>query len=218
MSLKRLKELGEKNGFEVPDKIEEFDGLESSWDPISEEYFEVNVTYGDDFSEILLNLSIVTEKYEEDKFVALKLDNMGATFNSFPSEIKRLKHLKALNISWWLGKIPSIPLEIFSLSNLEYLVLTHNKFQDLPSEIGQLKNLKELTLKNNEITFLPKEIGKLESLKILNLKKNKLTTVPDELAELENLEQLWLNGNKILEEEEKRIEEVLGNVIITFFP
>ena len=113
-----------------------------------------------------------------------------------------------MNISWWLGKIPSIPLEIFSLSNLEYLVLTHS----------QLKNLKELTLKNNEITFLPKEIGKLESLKILNLKKNKLTTVPDELAELENLEQLWLNGNKILEEEEKRIEEVLGNVIITFFP
>ena len=221
MSLEKLRILGEKNNFEVPDKIQDIAGLQSSQDEelFIPKYFDISIAYGDDFSEILLNLAIETKKNVEDKFVALRITNMGGIVKNFPSEIEKLKNLRALDISWWGGKIPSIPKEIFSLTNLELLTMTHNKFNDLPGEIDQLKNLKELNIKNNEIKSIPKEIGKLKNLETLNLKKNKLETVPDELLKLEKLERLWLNGNNISKEEENKIkQDVSNNVNVTFFP
>jgi len=239
-SFEELKILGEKHGFEVPNNIDEFKGLESS-QGFSPEYFQVLLVYGEDFSQILTNLASITNEYEEDKFVALQIKNMGATVDCIPSEIKMFKYLTALDISWWLGKIKSIPLEIFTLDNLEHLELTNNEFQNLPCEISQLKNLKELNLSKNEITSLPKEIGQLKNLKTLYLKNNKITslpkeignlerlenlllsgndleTIPDEVSELKNLKQLKLDGNNISKEEEQRIRELLSNVYITNYP
>jgi len=239
-SFEELKILGEKHGFEVPNNIDEFKGLESS-QGFSPQYFEVCLVYGEDFSQILKNLASITNEYEEDKFVALKIRNMGATIDCIPSEIKMFKYLTALNISYWLEKIQSISLEIFTLDNLEHLELTKNEIQNLPCEIGHLKKIKELNFSKNKITSLPKEISQLKNLKTLNLKNNKITslpkeignlerlenlllsgndleTIPDEVSELKNLKQLKLDGNNISKEEEQRIRELLSNVYITNYP
>ena len=64
MSLEKLRILGEKNNFEVPDKIQDIAGLQSSQDEelFNPKYFDISIAYGDDFSEILLNLAIETKK------------------------------------------------------------------------------------------------------------------------------------------------------------
>ena len=43
-----------------------------------------------------VNLASITNEYEEDKFVALQIKNMGATVDCIPSEIKMFKYLMSL--------------------------------------------------------------------------------------------------------------------------
>jgi hypothetical protein len=91
--------------------------------------------------------------------------------------------------------LSKFPMEIFKLSNLEYLYLQENKINNLPNEIGLLKKLKELNLENNEITSIPSEIGMLTNLEYLNISDNELTTIPDEIGMLHILKDLYLNNN-----------------------
>jgi len=93
--------------------------------------------------------------------------------------------------------IKILPLEIGSLTNLQYLYLNNNQIKTLPPEIGSLSNLQELYLHNKQIETLPPEIGSLSNLQTLTLSNNKIVTLPPEIGSLSNLQVLYLNNNQI---------------------
>ena len=94
-----------------------------------------------------------------------------------------------------MKNLTTLPPEIGSLTNLEWLELSGNHLTTLPPEIGDLKNLETLGLDSNHFTTLPPEIWKLKNLKALDLGRNQLTTLPKEIGNLTKLEELYLNGN-----------------------
>ena len=87
-------------------------------------------------------------------------------------------------------KLTTIPREIFSFKNLEYLDLSKNKLDSIPLEITQLKKLKVLLLARNQIKVVPPEIYLLTDLKILNMSSNDITILPKGIRALSQLEEL----------------------------
>eukprot|EP01105_Mastigella_eilhardi_P011956 TRINITY_DN2754_c0_g1_i8.p1 TRINITY_DN2754_c0_g1~~TRINITY_DN2754_c0_g1_i8.p1 ORF type:complete len:162 (-),score=11.96 TRINITY_DN2754_c0_g1_i8:486-908(-) len=61
----------------------------------------------------------------------------------------------------------------------------------VPAEIWQLTNLTELNLSHNQLTSVPSEFCRLTNLTTLCLDVNKLTSVPAEICWLTNLTMLW---------------------------
>ena len=89
----------------------------------------------------------------------------------------------------------SIPAELGSLSNLEWLDLYNNQLTgSIPAELGNLSNLTYLGLANNQLTgSVPEELGNLSNLTGLDLAANQLTgSIPAELGNLSNLTGLDL--------------------------
>jgi|GEM_PF-1027327 len=94
--------------------------------------------------------------------------------------------------------IGTIPSEIGSLGNLEYLRLQYNYLSgSIPSELGNLTNLIELGLQSNQLTGnIPPDLGNLEKIYSLNLFLNQLTgSIPSELGNLSNLWDLSVSRN-----------------------
>ncbi len=87
-------------------------------------------------------------------------------------------------------RLTSIPKEIFTLQDLEYLDLSKNKLDSIPNDIVKLKKLKVLILSRNQIKKISKEIYKLTELKILNISSNDITKLPKGIRTLSKLEEL----------------------------
>ncbi|KAJ6249669.1 hypothetical protein M0813_17092 [Anaeramoeba flamelloides] len=88
-------------------------------------------------------------------------------FQSFPSIVNSLKHLKLCNNS--LGTFPN---EILHLTNLLSLDLSSNAISKIPDKINSLKQLTWLNLSQNDINKIPATLGDLKSLTYLNLNHN----------------------------------------------
>ena len=97
-------------------------------------------------------------------------------------------------------ELPSLPSEIWELTNLTLLSLSNIQESNLPPGIGQLTNLTQLALSWGQLTMLPPEIGQLKKLRELDLKGNQqLTTLPPEIGQLTNLRELDLGSCKELQ-------------------
>ena len=105
------------------------------------------------------------------KMSSLTILNLSSTGLSSIAGVGAASSLKELHLTG--NELTSIPDEIFSLSNLERLLMNFNKVAGkLPSKIGQLVNLKELFLFRNKLSgALPSEIVNLKNIKILALGK-----------------------------------------------
>jgi disease resistance protein RPS2 len=64
--------------------------------------------------------------------------------------------------------IPSPPLSLSLLTNLQTLVLAGCELEDI-SIVVELKSLEILSFERSDIIQLPKEIGQLTNLRMLNL-------------------------------------------------
>lgn len=93
--------------------------------------------------------------------------------------------------------LPTIPPELFSLTDLKFLMISGNGLTELPPEIGQLKNLETLALSRNRLTSLPDEISQLKNLKLLLLSGNGFKELPASLWTMTSLEELWLDYNQL---------------------
>ena len=94
----------------------------------------------------------------------------------------------------------TIPPELGSLTNLQYLGLGNNQLSGpIPPELGNLANLQGLDLRNNQLSGpIPPELGNLTNLTHLYLFGNQLSgPIPAELGNLTNLQDLYLNGNQL---------------------
>jgi Leucine-rich repeat (LRR) protein len=72
-----------------------------------------------------------------------------------------------------------IPLGIFGLRNLKYLVLSYNQISEIPDYISELRNLQYLDMSNNRITRVSTNIQQLNQLVILNLADNPMECMED---------------------------------------
>lgn len=84
---------------------------------------------------------------------------------------------------------------LFNISSLNYLNISHTCLEVVPDEIENLSNLMTLVLHSNEITKLSKSIKSLTKLKVLDCSRNKLTDLPEELGNLSQLNALNCGSN-----------------------
>ncbi|MCP4521493.1 MAG: leucine-rich repeat protein [Cytophagales bacterium] len=103
--------------------------------------------------------------------------------------------------------LTEIPQEIYSLYNLEELILTNNQLTILPDALFSLPKLKQLNLKKNKIKEIPSSILQASSLEVLNFNFNQLTELPKELFEVTTLTDLYFSHNQL-----KEIPFVINNL------
>ncbi|KAJ4836817.1 hypothetical protein Tsubulata_045001 [Turnera subulata] len=100
-----------------------------------------------------------------------------------------------------MGLKGQLPGEISSLSELEILDLSYNKYLSgsLPSSIGNLKKLKNLVLVGCNLSgSIPDSIGSLQRLVFLSLNSNGFSgAVPPSIGTLSNLYWLDLSDNNL---------------------
>eukprot|EP01124_Arcella_intermedia_P010567 TRINITY_DN17088_c0_g1_i1.p1 TRINITY_DN17088_c0_g1~~TRINITY_DN17088_c0_g1_i1.p1 ORF type:complete len:1967 (-),score=438.86 TRINITY_DN17088_c0_g1_i1:33-5933(-) len=114
-----------------------------------------------------------------------------------PFNFHNLKELRSLEIESNL--LSHIPGCIFSsITNLEQLKLSSNKFVIVPSAISSLLKLQSLDLSNNQIRYLPSNLFRsLSSLNRLSLSKNRIVDIPMSISFLQQLSLLELQNNKL---------------------
>jgi Leucine-rich repeat (LRR) protein len=94
----------------------------------------------------------------------------------------------------------TLPTEIGSLVNMQYLYLNDNSLYDgIPSEVGALTNLLELQIEDNLLEgAIPSELGNLVNVQHFYLDQNSLTgALPPELSNLVSVSNIYLNGNSL---------------------
>ncbi|KAJ5580085.1 uncharacterized protein N7459_006070 [Penicillium hispanicum] len=125
------------------------------------------------------------------------LDLHGNVLHSLPMGIRRLHHLRFLNLSNNALTMENIPV-IMEIPSLVDLKLANNKLQgSFSASVSQLCQLETLDLRSNELTSLPAELGELSCLKTLELGENQLTTLPFEALSKVPLSTLNAPKNKL---------------------
>ena len=124
--------------------------------------------------------------------VTLKLVNNH--LRTLPVELYSASQLRRLDLSHNLLEI--VPAEMFNLANIEYLNLANNKLREIPDTCMWSHTLLELNLSSNKLQTLPLGIQN-SSLEILDLSHNKFTVIPKCLCRIRSLTSLDLNSMPI---------------------
>lgn len=98
-------------------------------------------------------------------------------------------------------RLESLPDEIGSFVNVEYIDLYLNNLTELPGSMGNLRKLRDLDLRFNKLTSLPSTFSGLESLKGINLAENRLTSIPAWVAGHKKLKTFFIPDNPIPREQ-----------------
>ena len=128
---------------------------------------------------------------------------------TIPPEVFTFTNLQYLDVS--KNQITGIPPSISQLKNLQYFTIEKNKLESIPPQIGELTNLFYLNIGQNDIYGLPPEIGKLENLRYIDAWSNNLSRFPDEPSNLKKLKVFDLRSIIISHKEEKRLHGLLPN-------
>lgn len=137
---------------------------------------------------------------EEIKNVTLDqefLNLQSCDLQEFPSFIFSLKNLNSLLLDY--NKICEIPDDIANVKRLKLFSISDNKIKEISISLSYLYNLEFLDLSNNSISHINflKNKRIFPSLKKLNLSLNRLTEFSSELVGLKNLKELDLSNNSI---------------------
>ncbi len=95
-------------------------------------------------------------------------------------------------------ELEEVPEQVFSLTQLQTLVLTGNQLQTISPDIGRLTQLRTLDLSGNQLADLPDELKHLEKLIRLELASNQLSALPNIFAKMTNLQVLDVYGNQLI--------------------
>ena len=112
-----------------------------------------------------------------------------------PDDIFELTHLKSLNLSH--NQLSKLPDSFATLPNLNSLYLSGNKLAKLPNSFVDLSKLTTLDLSGNRLSNLPNFLGNISNLTTLDLRGNQLSNLPNSFANLSNLTTLYLSYNKL---------------------
>ncbi|KAL5560752.1 hypothetical protein UlMin_036963, partial [Ulmus minor] len=117
------------------------------------------------------------------------------------SQLSQCGKLHFLELGWntLTGSIPSI---LFNKSHLEFIDISHNKFDPicLPENIcGNLPNLKELYMSGINLGgHILSQLSQCGNLSKISLEMNNFVgSIPQTIGNLTNLEELYLGNNKL---------------------
>lgn len=141
--------------------------------------------------------------------------------DSLPDQISQFNILIELTI--YNPQFSEIPPQIFALSSLKKLSIWNlskntRQIKQLPIELFHLKNLTFLVFNGIGLEELPKEIGNLTNLEYLYLNDNNLTKIPEQIAKLKKLKEITLLHNKLSGAEKRKLIKLLPNTVIQFEP
>ena len=153
----------------------------------------------------LVHLDVSSNRLE---FVHPELGNLVAleSINLSDNMIARLpshlfdgwQHLESFLCSE--NNLSEIPEELFNVTTILHMDLSHNSFERIPPAISRLTQLQFLQLSNNKISELPVEMSKLDALEELYLNANLLRGIPRWITNLSNLFLLDVSENQIAPE------------------
>lgn len=158
------------------------------------------------------------------KFTNLKwLSIWDCELKKIPNSIKYLAKIEFLSFGQGIGhhqsgnKIKNVPKFLTKLSNLEYIILIHNRIKNA-ANLFKIPSLKMLDLSQNEVSgiLIPETssslqfcylahnkissctgLGNLENLEYLSLNQNELTQLDSSFCSLKKLNTLILSNNNI---------------------
>lgn len=87
--------------------------------------------------------------------------------------------------------------DIYLLTRLTVLNISHNQIFDLGDDISNLRNLTDLYVSGNSISRIPEAIEDLQSLKRFFINGNKLSNIPSEVAKITGLVAFDVSSNNL---------------------
>ena len=95
--------------------------------------------------------------------------------------------------------LKTIPMIVFTETNMQLLNIGYNDLVYLPNEFGKsFPNLKQLYFNNNKLASLPGDFGKyLLNLEFLVLSNNNLKSVPLNFNKLKKIQKLYIDNNNL---------------------
>ncbi|MDD2635129.1 MAG: C10 family peptidase [Bacteroidales bacterium] len=128
------------------------------------------------------------------RVISLNISN--SLQGQIPDEISNLSALQYLNIRGFIsGVLPNSIVNLYELKRLEINYLNGSDIPSIPVDIGNLVNLEHLSMK--AVGSLPQSIGNLTKLKTLNLSSGEMSgTIPVGLYDLLFLEEINLSDNQ----------------------
>lgn len=99
------------------------------------------------------------------------------------------------------NKLDSLPPSFYTLKSLNYLDFSFNYLidqRDFFKNAKYLTNLEYINLSNCNLMFIPIEIEELKNLKKLNISSNALFFLPEHFSRLSNLEYLDVSNNNLV--------------------
>lgn len=130
--------------------------------------------------------SIEATKFEQ----IVSDDDKDSTYRDLDLALANKDCVKTLILS--AKKYKTIPMDVVSFKNLEFLYLPDNQITFIPKELYILNNLKMLVLMDNKIEVIPSTICSLNSISILNFSRNPIAEIPTCIFEMKNLYYLGL--------------------------
>ena len=115
---------------------------------------------------------------------------------SISKEIGKMAMLREITIGEIAQKC-TIPKELWTLTNLKKIKITHAYLKEIPVAISEFKQLNELCLSNNSISTVPEELYSLKNITYINLGNNKISSLSSSIKTLENLDYLGVYSNPI---------------------
>lgn len=115
-----------------------------------------------------------------------------------PEEFSAFEKLETLNLSH--NNLTSLVGELICLKNLKYLCCRHNKIlgENIPTELFDITTLTVLDLSHNNLKVFPKSLEVCKSLTVLNLSHNHLSKIPEQIfRQLVELRHLNLSDNQL---------------------
>lgn len=128
--------------------------------------------------------------------------------------LSKLSNLRELRLDGLYWDATSMALDLNKLSNLTYLSIQVNQFQDIPTEILQLTGLTTLDFGHNQLHKIPKAIEQLKDLCYLYLGHNHIKKLPKSIKKLTQLRVLDLCSNPISDKEITKLKRWLPHTEI----
>ena len=138
-----------------------------------------------------------SNKSKKDRELIISDENIGS-LSEIP-ELFSLSHLTRLNLSH--NRLEELDPNIYCLASLEYLNVFNNNLEELPGELREMPKLRELNAGLNRLVQLPRGFGSCPALQVLDLTYNNLTNAsfPGNFKYLSGtLRALFLGDNELV--------------------
>jgi len=133
---------------------------------------------------------------ETNYLIGIEFIESGKYIDSIPSSIQNINSLK--NITIQNSQITEIPIELFSLANLNAMNLSNNEINFIPNMFDLLdSNFRIIDFSNNNLLSIPSSIFNLPEIQFINFNNNMIESLPLEICNLNTAISVSLLENNL---------------------